>query len=207
LPINISYETEHCIVRDLEASDACETICNWMSDPEIAKGLNAPVLALSMDDLHKYIASHNRIDGHLLGVFDRPTGQILGLWSVYLDWEHREFLINVLLPGNVSGELGVLRETGRPIYRIMFEDRGMEALRFNVLASNQRVQERLAVPGDEAIAKPEHVSRTPSASGSGQEEVRHYRITRDQYVEIRARRAERDAKWREARSTRKDAQP
>jgi hypothetical protein len=203
-PLSIAYETEHCFVRDLVVTDACDTICNWLSDPQVAKALNAPVGALSMDELRRYIAGHDGINGHLVGVFRRDGGDIIGLWSLYVDWEQSEFLVNVLLPGNVDGELGVFRETGRQLYRIMFEDRGLGAMRYNVLASNHRMQERLAVPGDESIARPEHVSRTASAGGTGQEELRHYRMTREQYFEVRARRAERDAIWRQARKAREE---
>ena len=206
-PPDISYETEHCVVRDLETSDACGTICNWLSDPDIAKALNAPVRALGMDDLLKYIAGHNRIEGHLLGVFDKRTVQILGLWSVYVDWNLSEFLVNVLIPGNVEGELGAMKETGRPLYAIMFRDLGLQTMRYNVLASNRVMQDRMRLSGGAGIAAPEHISSVASATGSGEEAVQHFRINREQYEEIVARRSERDAAWREARKSRRDARP
>lgn len=191
-PLNISYETEHCLVRELELTDPLEEIGRWMSRPDIAKGLNAPVRELGTDELRKYILGHNRIDSHALGVFDRQTGTLKGLWSVYVDWKTKEFLVNVLLAEKVDSDIGGLRETGRPLYAIMFDELGMETLRFNVLESNDRIQGRLT-------RQPEHVTRIETSNAGGADAIHHFRITREQYYEIRSRRAERDEQFRRKR--------
>ena len=85
MAVNIAYESQHCRVRELELDDACADIGNWMADPAIARALNAPARALSLDDVRKYIASHDRISGHLLGVFRKQDGALIGIWSVYID--------------------------------------------------------------------------------------------------------------------------
>ena len=205
-PFNIAYESEHCTVRELEPADACETICGWMADPAIAKALNAPVRALSMDDLRKYIAQHDRVDGHLLGVFKRSTGELIGLWSVYVDWEQSEFLVNVLIPGKIDGEYGALNETGRPLYAIMFEDCGLETMRYNILASNHYMQDRMSIPNSPRTVVPEHISEARSASGDGRETIQHFRMNREQYLKARSQRAERDAAWLVARKARREAE-
>ena len=60
-----------------------------------------------------------------LGVCDRETGKRVGMWTVYVDWSKREFLLNVPRSQRVPGAQGGLRETGRPLYAIMFLDLGM----------------------------------------------------------------------------------
>lgn len=187
-PLNISYETDNCIVRELELTDPLEVIGGWMAQPEIAKGLNAPARVLDIEDLRKYVTSHNRIDGHALGVFDRKTGTLKGLWSVYVDWKTKEFLVNVLLAEKIDSDIGGLRETGRPLYAIMFDDLGMEALRFNVLQSNENVRWRLN-------RQPEHVTNLPAPGDAEADAIYHFRITREQYLERRPHRAERDAEF------------
>ena len=197
--LNISYETEHCLVRELDPSDASDVICGWMSDPDVARALNAPARAISMDELHRYIAQHDRVTGHLLGVYRKQDGALIGLWSVYVDWQYREFLVNVLIPGKIEGELGALKETGRPLYDIFFDDLGLEVMCYNVLESNRNVLDRPA-----SNIPPEHATTVASASGSGAETINHFRMTREVYCDMRARREERDAVWREARKARRE---
>ena len=191
-PLNIGYETDNCFVRELEVSDELELLCGWMSDANIARGLNAPVGKLTIEDARKYVSSHDRIKSHALGVFSKATGKLQGLWAVYIDWERKEFLVNVLLAEKFESEVGGVEETGRPIYALLFDEHGMETLSFNVLASNDKVRKRIK-------REPERVTRTASPDGSGSDAIHHFRITREQYYELRSRRAERDEQFRRKR--------
>jgi len=204
--LSISFETEHCRVRELEPSDASEVICGWMSDPDVARGLNAPVRAISMDELRRYIAQHDRVTGHLLGVYRKQDGALIGLWSVYVDWEHSEFLMNVLMRGRIDGELGAMRETARELYKIMFRDLGLGTMRYNILASNQGMHDRARVllsATKGSAHEPEHVSATRAASGQGAETIQHYRMTREDWLRHLETQEARDALWREARKARR----
>jgi len=192
-PLNISFETPHCFVRELELSDELELLSEWLSDPQIARGLNAPVGSLSLEDARKYVASHDRIKSHALGVFSKATGKLQGMWAVYIDWMRKEFLVNVLLAEKFESDVGGMEETGRPIYALMFDEHGMQTLRFSVLASNEKVRSRIS-------REPDQVSGTTRPDGSGPADaIHHFRITREQYYELRSRRAERDAQFRRKR--------
>lgn len=198
VPLNISYETDNCIVRELEVTDPLDVICGWMARPEIADGLNAPARQLDVDELRNFVASRNRIDSHALGVFDRASGKLVGMWTVYVDWSRREYLLNVLLAEKIPGAQGGLRETGRPLYAIMFVDLDMETLVYNVMASNEEMIGRLP-------STPVRVSDVPSVSG-GTAKSQSYRVTRQEYFEIRSRRAERDAEFDRKREERRRLQ-
>ena len=192
VPLNIRYETDHCFVRNLELTDPLEVIGKWMAQPDIAKGLNAPVGKLTIEDARRYVSSHDRIKSHALGVFSKATGELQGLWAVYIDWERKEFLVNVLLAEKFESDVGGVEETGRPIYALLFDEHGMQSLRFNVLASNDKMRNRIT-------RAPEHVTRTASPDGGGADAIHHFRISREQYYELRARRAERDEQFRRKR--------
>lgn len=155
-----------------------------------------------MDELRRYVASFDRVNGHLLGIFDRRSGGIVGLWSVYIDWEHSEFMLNLLIAGKIGGELGALKESGRPLFDFMFDDLGLETMRYNVLASNARMHERFRDPILSKLDGPEHKSRVASATGPEPETILHYRMSRAQHLEIRAQRAARDAEWRAQKAAR-----
>lgn len=180
-PQVIRYETENYLVRELELEDASERVCAWMADPTTARMLNAPVRALGLDDLRKYISSHDRIDGHLLGIFDKETDTQAGLWSIYVDWERKEFLINILTVDRGKSELGPRRETGRPLLMLMFDEWGMEAMRCNVLAHNHKIDQRF----ENRNIAPEHKSSVRSASDQSMVEINHYTVTRQMYYQMR----------------------
>ena len=107
-PHPIAYETEHCIVRELQPADASDAMSDWLADPDTARALNAPARAIGLEDLRRYIAQHDCISSHLLGVFSKSTAELVGLWSIYIDWQHDEFLVNVLMPGRIEGDLGAM---------------------------------------------------------------------------------------------------
>lgn len=198
VPLNINYETDNCIVRELEVTDPLDVICSWMARPDIAHGLNAPVRQLDLEELRKFVASRDRIESHALGVFDKATGKLVGMWTVYVDWSKREFLLNVLLAERVPGAQGGLRETGRPLYAIMFVDLGMETLIYNVMANNEEMIGRLP-------STPARVAEVPSVNG-GTGQVQMYRVSREEYFEIRSRRAQRDAEFDRKREERRRLQ-
>src|SRR6185369_1903062 len=65
-PITIRVETEHYLVRSLDVADATERAGAWLADPAKAIMINAVPRAMSLAELKEYIASHDRIRGHLL---------------------------------------------------------------------------------------------------------------------------------------------
>jgi hypothetical protein len=85
-----------------------------------------------------------------------------------------------------------MEETGRPIYALMFDEHGMQTLRFSVLASNEKVRSRIS-------REPDQVSGTTRPDGSGADAIHHFQVTRERYYELRARRAERDEQFRRKR--------
>ncbi|MBI1212173.1 MAG: GNAT family N-acetyltransferase [Alphaproteobacteria bacterium] len=187
-PRSIRLETEHYVVRTLELSDVTERACAWFADPSKTATINLPARALSAEEFADYIASHDRVTGHALGIFDKATGLHIGLWAVYVDWDQSEFLINVLV-GERGYEHGVRRETQRKITDQFFEGMGLETMRCAVLARNERLDGRFSQAG----WVPEHTTYKPSVNGEAFEEVRHYSLTRERWrANYRASRELRD---------------
>ena len=133
-PETIRFETENYLVRDLEPGDCTERVCAWMADPQTAEMLNAPARVMTAEAFGDYVSGHDRIDGHVLGVFDKARKVQIGMWSVFIDWELGEFLVNVLIPEAGPGELGPRRETLLPLLELMFEVKELQMVRCSVLA-------------------------------------------------------------------------
>lgn len=187
-PTQIRYETARFFVRPLTAADASERIGAWFADPYTARMLNVPARPLAIDDLRKYFAGHDGIGVHILGMFDRTSGNLLGIWAVYVDWAQREFQLNIVIGERGPGVKGLRFETQRPLVRILFDDLDLLTARASVLARNETIEHRF----EANHVAPEHTSHKPSVYEAAPEEVHHYSVTRDQWRQILAAQLEQE---------------
>jgi len=181
LPRTIALDTEHYLLRTLEIGDITERACGWFADPTKARMINAPARALTHAEFSDYIASHDRMSGHVLGIFEKPSLRFVGLWSAYIDWEYREFQLNVMVGERLANVSGAYYETDRVLQDYMFETLDLETLRCSCLARNTRMVERMAIAG----LKPEHIDHVPSNSREAFEEIHHYRVPKNLWRLIR----------------------
>jgi RimJ/RimL family protein N-acetyltransferase len=190
----VRLETPNYIVRTIERGDPGDRMRLWLTDPRKARMINMPPVALSAEDLDKYVASFDGRSSHLLGVFETLSRVLVGFWSVYVDWPRKEFLVNVLI-----GERGRQSATARiesqiALLNYFFDDLALDSLRCSVLADNTYVGRRLL---RDCGAIHEHTSYKPSANGPGFVELHHYRGDRDAWHRLRSK----------LESRRRDAQP
>lgn len=175
-PFTIHLETATYILRTIEPGDATEDWGNWLLDPTTLKALNAAPVKLDVAAIRNYIATFDRRKTHLLGIFDRESGTLIGIRSLYIDWHHSEFMVNILIGHAGQRAKGAMRETRDALYHHLFEDWGIEIARSSVLATNTLVNAYMQADGWQLV----HKSFKPAASGDGIVEVNEYRMTRDQ---------------------------
>jgi RimJ/RimL family protein N-acetyltransferase len=187
-PIVIHLETQNYLLRTLEPADITERACAWFADPAKARMINAPAHALTPATFRDYILSHDRITGHALGIFEKPSLRHVGMWSAYIDWERREFQLNVLVGEYLANASGAYYETDRVLQDYMFETLDLETLRCACLARNTRMVTRFEVVG----LAPEHVEHMPSASREAFEQINHYRVPKRIWQLLRDTRSTRD---------------
>jgi RimJ/RimL family protein N-acetyltransferase len=185
-PQPIAIETERFLLRDLDPADASERACAWLADPIKARMINAVPRAMTLGQMRDYISDHDRIRGHLLGVFDKATGALLGLWAVHIDWEESEFQLSVLIGERTPTAVNARAETQRELLKYFFETRGLATLRCTVLAANDAIGAKVFAA---AGIEPEHVSYKPGATKEEFVELRHYRVARDTWRALAARAA------------------
>jgi hypothetical protein len=177
-PHKIRFETAHYIVRTVEIADASESWGQWLTRAETAHMLNTQARHAAIEEIRKYIASFDGHNRHLIGIFQKDGGAHVGIWAFYVDWIHREFMVNVLV-GEVDARGRGAREETRPtLYRFFFETLGMEAARCTVLAHNVptlRVMDRDGWMLTDTQYK-------ASAAGGAPLEVRGYRLSRDTWA-------------------------
>lgn len=169
-PLTISIDTPNYILRTLEEGDDMGGWCSWMDEPETARMLNMVPRKLTPDDFRRYVQAFDRVNHHLLGVFRRTDNVLVGIWSVYVDWEHSEFLLNVIIGEVKERKTHVRHETAWRLNRYFFETLGLKFQRANTLSTN--------IPAIRALEEKSWTlssrGRAASADGQGQVELLHF---------------------------------
>lgn len=177
----LALESEHFTLRSLTSEDARLDWGNWLADPATAAAVNAVPRLLTPAERETYVAGMDNQTSYLLGVFEKSTGTLVGIWTIYVDPARREFLLSVMMAPLYGRNQGALTETREPIYRHFFHVLGMEAARISVMASNTHVLERLK-------RQPwtlEHRSHTRAAgTREALAEVCHFRMTKTAWEEF-----------------------
>lgn len=171
----IRLESENFVLKTMEIPDAELDWGRWTANPTTARMLNAPRRVLSLTERQAYVSSFDSGNNHLLGIWEKPGGDLIGLWSIYVDEQRKEFLLNVLVGSSERRHNGALKETRHLIYQHFFEALGLESARCSVSAQNQQMIDFLLALQWERTG----VSRKPSASGAGSVEIQQFRLPRE----------------------------
>jgi RimJ/RimL family protein N-acetyltransferase len=177
----LALESEHFTLRSLTTEDARLDWGDWLADPATAAAVNAVPRLLTPAEREAYVARMDNHTAFLLGVFEKSSGTLVGIWTIYVDPVHREYLLSVMSAPQYGRNQGALTETREPIYRHFFNVIGLEAARISVMASNTYVLERLK-------RQPwtlEHRSHTRAAgTQEALAEVCHFRMTKSAWEEF-----------------------
>lgn len=162
-------------MRTLEPGDASDGFQEWLADPGTARLLNAPARHLSAQAVRDYIASFDRVKAHLLGIFEKQTGRLVGIRAVYVNWLRREFLVNVLVGENADRNKRARAQSSDAMYRYFFEDLDLEQARATVVADNAVILHVMQTRGWIADGR----ESKPHAGGQGDVEILRFRLPRD----------------------------
>lgn len=135
-PFNIMIDTPNYVVRTLEEHDDMGNWGEWLDDPNTARMLNARPKNMTADDFKDYVRAFDRIDNHLLGIFRREGGLLIGMWSNYINWERSEFLINLIIGDVPERKTHVRHETSWRVNRYFFEHLDLRFQHAATLATN-----------------------------------------------------------------------
>ena len=135
-PINIMIETPNYVVRTLEETDDMGNWGRWLDDPNTAQMLNAPRKTLTAEDFREHVRGFDRIDHHLLGIFRRTDGLLVGMFANYIAWERSEFLMNLVVGDILERKTHVRHETSWRVNRYFFETLDLKYQCANTLATN-----------------------------------------------------------------------
>lgn len=174
-PLAIHLESERYIMRTLEPADANEAWGQWMTDPDTVRNLNIQPRHVSIETLQTYIKSFNRTTSHLVGTIEKSTSRLIGIRSIYVNWEKGEFLSNTLVGESEARHKGVLKETHRVIFAYFFNTLDLVAAQASAVSTNTVILDLFKSRG----WIHQHSARKPAADGQGFVEIHHYRMPRD----------------------------
>jgi RimJ/RimL family protein N-acetyltransferase len=174
-PRNIRLETPHYLLRTLEAQDVNDGWRQWLANADTARMLNAQARSATVDEIRHYVASFDGHNSHLLGIFEKEGGALIGIRALYVDWPRKEFVVNVLVGEVQARGKGARGETRAVMYKYFFETLGLNAARCSVVAHNEPMLKVMRNGGWELTG----TSYKPSASGAEPLEVLSYRLSRE----------------------------
>jgi hypothetical protein len=112
---------------------------------------------------------------HLLGIFEKETGRLVGIRAVYVDRKRREFLVNVLVGDKTARSKGARSQSRAVVYRYFFEDLDLDTARATVVAENAVVLAGMSKRGWIA----DGTDLKTHATGNGNVEIRKFHLPRD----------------------------
>jgi RimJ/RimL family protein N-acetyltransferase len=174
-PRTIRLETPHYIVRTIEQSDGTDNLRGWMTDPVTVRGLNARPTAWTDKELREYVAKFDRVTSHLLGIFEKETGLLVGVRALYVNHQRKEFLVNVLIGESQARGKGARTESSEAMYRFFFTEMGMHAALCTVLSTNDAILRVMDRNGWVQVRS----DLKPAANGQGFVEIREFRLSRE----------------------------
>ncbi len=174
-PRTIVLETPNHVIRTMERGDVCAEWCKWTADPVAARALNAKPVEMTMEQLHAYVERFDRSTSHLLGIFEKETGRLVGIRSIYIDFAHSEFYDNILVGEPDARGKRVRTESTDAVLPYFFEEVGLKSSVCGILADNTHMLEIVARKG----WVHEGTEIKPRANGPGAINVMKFRLTRD----------------------------
>ena len=177
----IRLESPHYVLRTVEAGDVSERWTQWMTDRGTARMLNARPRAATVDDIRKYLATFDGRNNHLLGIFEKDGGALVGFWAVFINWTLKEFTVNVLVGEVQARGKGAREETRDVMYPYFFEVLEMKAARCSVLAHNAPTLKVMQRDGWELTG----ISFKAPVDGGVPFELRDYRLPRETWARKR----------------------
>jgi RimJ/RimL family protein N-acetyltransferase len=123
-------------LRTLKPLEVTAEVTEWLSDPAIMEGLNAPQEAMGIEAFRVYVASFDNLRRNLMAIRQRKDDAPVGLLFVEIDLRHRLGSLHIVLAPRRT-PMGAARAVTRIAMRHFFLERKLEKLTFQPLARNQ----------------------------------------------------------------------
>jgi len=182
--LDTPFTSEHFSVRPLGPADASRRWAEWLNDPVAARMLNTRPRSLSDRELRDYIASFDQAERLLFGIFDRASGQHIGIATATVVDQGRKIQPSVLIGEPSFRHIGAVSELASAVREHFLIELGFEAAVATVLSHNAPIIGFLEQRG---WVMTDRLKRAKKNAASGEVyDVLVYEFTRETLLRLKA---------------------
>lgn len=135
----VSVDRAGAVVRlqTLRPDGVTPEIAEWLTDPAIMEGLNAPQRAMGLDAFRAYVASFDNLRRNLILISDLAGGKPLGLLFLDVDLRHKLGSAHIVIGEGEHRRMDVVYDATRVLMWHFFTERKLEKLTFAPLSRNR----------------------------------------------------------------------
>ncbi|MDP3897379.1 MAG: GNAT family protein [Mesorhizobium sp.] len=135
-PIFVDRWNDSFRLRTLTPAEVTPEIAEWLADPAIMEGLNAPRQAMGLDAFRAYVTSFDNLKRSVMAVRRREDDGAVGLIVLEVDLRHKLGSVHMVVGDPDNRGKRVSLEAMRLLCRMFFRERKLEKLTFQPLARN-----------------------------------------------------------------------
>jgi len=132
----LELETERFRLKSLLAKDVTENVASWLQDPDVVDGFNMPDQERTIEGFRRGVAGYRNVERFCLGIFDKETGAIIGLYFVHTVPNNRSGSTDVIIGDHAWWGKRVVVETRSAILDFLFDVMGVDKVNGHPFADN-----------------------------------------------------------------------
>lgn len=136
-PVFVDRWSDKVRIRTLRPSEVTTEIAEWLTDPAVMEGLNAPRKAMGLEAFRAYVASFDNLKRNLMTLLRRPDDVPLGLAVMEVDLRHRLGSLHLIIGDPENRGKNIAFEASVVLLRHFFRERKLEKITFQPLARNE----------------------------------------------------------------------
>lgn len=138
-PMHLDMVHGRIRIRTAQASDAVESMANWLSEPAVMAGLNGDGRTMTVPMLSGYIAGFDNVRKNLAVIHDTRNDTPIGILMFEIEPRHKIGSFHILIGERKNWLPERAYCAVRLILKHMFEKRGMEKVSIEPLSRNHLV--------------------------------------------------------------------
>ncbi len=184
-PVFVDQREGKVRLRTLTPAEVTPEIAEWLSDPAVMEGVNAPKTAMGLEAFRAYVASFDQIRRNLMAIRLAPDDRPIGIAMMEVDLRHAIGSIHMLIGDADNRGQGIGIAAAILMIRNFFLDRKLEKLSIAPLERNEKV---IAICESYGL-RLEGILRSHRIDGRTGERLdqRYYGLTREEYMKLRER--------------------
>ncbi|UDL87501.1 GNAT family N-acetyltransferase [Mesorhizobium sp. PAMC28654] len=136
-PVFVDRWSDKVRIRTLKPSEMTNEIAEWLTDPAVMEGLNAPQKAMGLEAFRAYVGSFDNLKRNLMTILRQADDVPLGLAVMEVDLRHRLGSLHLIVGDPENRGRNIAFDASVVLLRHFFRERKLEKITFQPLARNK----------------------------------------------------------------------